>query len=86
MFFSLPGGPVTSAFPGAPVTSASRLPRVELAVLLLLLAPKPGQRLPNYQLAHEKPRGRGFAVLEDRCLLPLALRGRRRPLPGLLGA
>ena len=39
---------------GAPVASASRLPGVELAVLLLLLAPKFGQEQSNYRLAHEE--------------------------------
>ena len=55
--------------------SASRLPAVELAVLPLLLAPKIGQGQPNYLLAHEELRGRGLTVLDNRCLLSLALRG-----------
>ena len=37
-----------------PVTSSSRLPGVELAVLLLLLTPNLSQGQPNYQLAHEE--------------------------------
>ena len=60
--------------PGVPVTSSSRLPGVELAVLLLLLAPKPGQRQSNYRLAHEELRRRSFKVLKSRCLMPLALK------------
>ena len=70
------------SLPGAPVTSASRLLGVELAVLILLLASKLGQGQSNYQLAHEELRERSSAVLKNRCLLPLALRGRFKPLSG----
>ena len=57
--------------PGVPVTSASRLPDVELAVLLLLLALKLGQGPSNYLLAHEELRERSCALLKKRCLLLL---------------
>ena len=66
------------SLPGAPVTSASRLPSVELAVLLLLLAPKPGQGQPNYQLSHEEMRRSSSKVLEVRCLFQIPLRGNVR--------
>ena len=68
--------------PGIPVTSASRLLGVELAVLLLLLAPKLGQGQSNYLVAHAKFRGTSSKVLKNRRLLPLALRGRLKPLLG----
>ena len=69
---------------GVPVTSASRLPGLDFAVLLLPLTPELGQGQPNYQLAHEELRGMNSAVLESRCLLPLALRGPCKPLKGAL--
>ena len=57
------------SLPGVPVTSASRLPGVELAVLLLLLAPELGQRQPNYQHFKEELREGGSTALENRKLL-----------------
>ena len=47
------------------------------------MAPELGQGKSNYQFSHGELRGGFSAVLKNRSFLPLALRGRRKPLSSI---